>query len=120
MKGVDVFPAVFMIADADSLQNYTDFLFFEDKPSSTRRVDRCRVTIFNKKIYVVVDTPEGFQVIFREDVADYTKLEKQHNVITTSGKIIAFRKDDNCGCGSKLRSWSPFKAQVTSSEDPDE
>lgn len=120
MKRVDVFPAVFMVADADSLQNYTDLIFFQDKPESTRRVDRCRVAIFNKKIYVVVDTPEGFKVIFREELADYQKLEKQHNAITTTGKIIAFRKDDNCGCGSRLRSWSPFGNQVRSSEDPDE
>jgi hypothetical protein len=120
VKRVDVFPAVFLVADADSLQNYTDLVFFQDKPASTRRVDRCRVAIFNKKIYVVVDTPEGFKVIFREDVADYKKCENQHNALTTSGKIIAFRKDDNCGCGSRLRSWSPFKGQVYSSEDPDE
>lgn len=118
MKRVDVFPAVFLVADADTLPEFTDLVFFQDKPESTRRVDRCRVTIFNKKIYVVVDTPGGFQVVFREDLLDYKKLENQHNGLTTSEKIIAFRKDDNCGCGSRLRSWSPFGNQVSSSMDP--
>lgn len=118
MKRVDVFPAVILVADPDSLPDFTDLIFFQDKPESTRRVDRCRVTIFNKKIYVVVDTPEGFKVIFREELLDYKKLENQHNALTTSGKILAFRKDDNCGCGSKLRSWSPFSNQVGSSNDP--
>lgn len=119
MKRVDMFPAVVLVADPDSLQNYTDLVFQQDKPASTRRVDRCRVTIFNKKIYIVVDTPEGFKVIFKEGVADYALLENQHNALTTSGKIIAFRKDENCGCGSRLRSWSPFGSVLTSSEDPD-
>lgn len=120
MKKVDLFPAVVLVADPDSLQNYTDLIFQQNKPASTRRVDRCRVTIFNGTLFIVVDTPEGFKVVFKEKVADYTKLEKQQNVITVSGKIVAFRKDDNCGCGSRLRSWSPFGSHVSSSQDPEE
>ena len=118
-KKIDVFPAIILLAPADSLPSYTDLVFGEEKPEGTRRVDRCRVAIVNNKLHVAVDTPEGPQLVFREDVADYKKLENQHNAYTTSGKIIAFKKDINCGCGSRLRSWNPFGAYLSSSEDPD-
>lgn len=119
-KKVDVFPAIILLAPPDSLPGYTDLIFTEEKPEGTRRVDRCRVAILNNKLYVAVDTPEGPQLVFREDIADYKKLDGQHNAITTSGKLIAFKKDTNCGCGSRLRSWNPFGAYLSSTEDPDE
>ena len=118
-KKVDVFPAIILISPPDSLQNYTELQFGAEKPAQTRRVDRCRVAIVNKKLHVAVDTPEGPKLVFREEVADYTLSENQHNAITTSGKIIAFKKDANCGCGSRLRSWNPFGAYLSSTEDPD-
>jgi hypothetical protein len=120
IKKLDLFPAVILVAPPESLSDYTKLIFFQDKPKETRRVDRCRVSILNSTIYVVVDTPEGFSIIFKEKLADYSKSDAQHNAITVSGKILAFRKDENCGCGSRLRSWSPFGKQVTSNNDPQE
>lgn len=120
MKKVDVFPAIFLVADADSLENYADLGFTANKPSKTRRVDRCRVAIVNKVMFVVVDSPEGAKVIFREKVADYFRDQATYHALTVSGKICAFTKDTNCGCGSRLRSWSPFGATLSSMEDPDE
>jgi hypothetical protein len=119
IKKIDVFPAIIILAPPDSLPDYASLIFTEEKPPDTRRVDRCRVTIFDGKLFVVIDSPEGFQVIFREKVLDYVKLEKQHNALTESGKIVAFRKDDNCGCGSRLRSWSPFGNYLSSTHDPE-
>lgn len=118
MVKVDVFPAVFIVAPPKSLEDFSSLIFENDKPPETRRVDRCRVSLFNENIYVVVDDPEGFKIIFRERVTSYKKLNKQYNVLTETGKIAAFRKDDNCGCGSRLRSWSPFGNYVDSVEDP--
>jgi len=119
VKKVDIFPAIIIVAPPDSFSDFSELLFSAEKPQDTRRVDRCRVSIHDSKLYVVVDTPEGFQVIFREKVLDYKKLDMQHNAITETGKIVAFRKDDNCGCGSRLRSWSPFGNYLSSVEDPD-
>ncbi len=57
---------------------------------------------------VVVDDPSGPKLIFNENITFHSKDEKVHRVITESGKMIAFRKDETCGCGSRLRSWSPY------------
>jgi hypothetical protein len=118
-KKVDIFPAIFLIAEPDSLENYADLTFTANKPSNTRRLDRCRVAIFNGALYVVVDSPEGHKVVFREKVADYSRNDATYHALTVSGKICAFTKDHNCGCGSRLRSWSPFGATLSSIEDPD-
>ncbi len=119
LKKIDIFPAIFIVAPPDSLPDFAELLFSAEKPKDTRRVDRCRVSIRDGKLFVVIDTPEGFQIVFREKVTDYVKLDLQHNAITETGKIVAFRKDDNCGCGSRLRSWSPFGNYLNSTEDPD-
>ena len=119
MKKVDVFPAVFLVAEADSLQNYIDLGFTADKPKNTRRVDRCRVAIVDGTLFVVVDSPEGFKIIFREKLAATENDKTVYHALTVSGKICAWTKDSNCGCGSRLRSWSPFGATLSSMEDPD-
>lgn len=119
MKKVDIFPAIFLVAEADSLENYADLGFTANKPSNTRRLDRCRVAIVNSVVFVVVDSPEGHKVVFREKVTDYLRDGGTYHALTVSGKICAFTKDDNCGCGSRLRSWSPFGATLSSMEDPD-
>jgi hypothetical protein len=35
--------------------------------------------------------------------------KKTYKLTTESGKMLAFQKDTNCGCGSRLRSWNPYK-----------
>lgn len=119
VKKIDIFPAIFIVAPPDSLSDFAELLFSTEKPKDTRRVDRCRVSIRDGVLFVVVDTPEGFKIMFRERILDYRSLDLQHNAITETGKIVAFRKDDNCGCGSRLRSWSPFGNYLSSVEDPD-
>ena len=60
-------------------------------------------------LMVALDSPEGPKLVFREACHSYDRDEnKIHRAITESGKIISFRKDDNCGCGSRLRTWNPY------------
>jgi hypothetical protein len=121
-KKVDVFPAVILIAPPDSLEDYKDLPVKGDKPQGTRRLDRCRVAIVNSILHVAADSPEGPKLVFRERVLDYHKnlSNISHHAITESGKIIAFSKDENCGCGSRLRSWNPFGNYLSAAGDPDE
>lgn len=122
MKKVDIFPAMVLIAPSDSLEDLSDLIFGGDKPQGTRRVDRCRVAIVNAKIHIVVDSPEGPKLVFREHTVAYEKNKDNatHHVLTESGKIISFTKDVNCGCGSRLRSWNPFGNYLSATGDPDE
>lgn len=122
VKTMDVFPAIVFLAEPGSLSSYRDLPFLGDKPQKTRRVDRSRVMIIDGRFYIVQDSPEGPTVVFREGVSEYEKdaETKTHHILTTSGKIIVVGKDRNCGCGTRLRGWNPFKGITTSSEDPTE
>jgi hypothetical protein len=121
-KTVDIFPAIVFLAPADSLENLSDLTFTGVKPQGTRKVDRSRVAIVDNKIYIVVDSPEGPRVVFREAVLEYQKSDDKisHRAITASNKMLVFSKDQNCGCGSKLRTWNPFNNQLSATGDPSE
>ena len=104
----DVFPALIAIAPPGSLEDKSTFTPRGQAPDGTRRLDRCRVVVFNDKIVIGVDSPEGPQLVFREEVVSYSKEDTLHYAETVSGKILVFKKDNNCGCGSRLRSWMPY------------
>jgi hypothetical protein len=118
-KQVDLFPAIIYLAPPGSVPVPTD-LTFRDRPQGTRKVDRCRVALVNGSLYIVVDSPDGPKVVFREKAVFYERSadRKFHHAQTETGKVMVFGKDENCGCGSRLRSWSPFGATARSSADP--
>lgn len=125
VKKVDVFPAIIFLAPPDPDLPITALRSTGDRPEGTRKADRCRVTIFNDALYVVQDSPEGPKVVFRERVTEYERTEnpenrmKEHHVRTIEGKICVFFKDENCGCGSRLRNWTPFGNMASATGDPD-
>lgn len=80
-----------------------------------------RVVVLKNRVWVVRDDPKGPQVVFAEDI-EPTSLHKESNkgyLTTISGKKLAWIKDNACGCGSRLRSWRPYK-HVGSVADPTE
>lgn len=121
-KKFDLFPAVVYLAPPESLEDFTTLLSTTERPQGTRRVDRSRVCLVDNVVYIVVDSPEGPKVVFREAVTSYQNSEdkKNHHLVTQSGKILAATKDKNCGCGSKLRTWNPFRNQLSATGNPSE
>jgi hypothetical protein len=118
-KSIDVFPALIKLAPPGSLEDFTQLQTKGDTPQGTRRVDRSRAVIIDDVLIIAQDSPEGPKVVFQEEVAEVSQEKKTSHVLTVSGKIIAVTKDDNCGCGSRLRGWNPYgSAIVMSSEDP--
>jgi hypothetical protein len=118
-KSIDVFPALIKLAPPGSLSDYTTLQTTGDVPQGTRRVDRSRAVVINNVLIIAQDSPEGPAVVFKEAIEGMTQEGKTSHVLTVSGKIIAISKDDNCGCGSRLRGWNPMgSAILTSSEDP--
>lgn len=119
-KSIDVFPALIKLAPPGSLSDYTTLQTTGDVPQGTRRVDRSRAVVINNVLIIAQDSPEGPLVVFKEAIEEMTQEGKTSHVLTVSGKIIAISKDDNCGCGSRLRGWNPMgSAILTSSGDPD-
>lgn len=109
----DLFPAIVSIADPGSMEDINELMPRGQAPKGTRKVDSCRVTIINGQLLIGVDSPDGPRLVFREAVTFYEKKDRIHRAITETGKFLAFKRDDNCGCGSRLRSWNPYKNIIT-------
>jgi hypothetical protein len=117
----DLFPAHFTAAPPNT---YADFHEMTSQPPSrgATYVATTRVIVTEEVVVVAVDSPEGAQIIFRER---YTIFERSKDpnldsyIVTQSGKTLAFRKDANCGCGSRLRAWNAYKT-LNSMKDPTE
>jgi hypothetical protein len=120
---VDIFPAHFQVAPADV---FTDVSTLNSHPHQQGAfyVGTTRVLIMNVEgnqiVLVAQDSPEGAQIIFREKIAELQEPnDGTYRLITVSGKALAFSKDTNCGCGSRLRSWNPYRT-MNSIKDPTE
>lgn len=115
---IDVFPALVRLAPPGSLSDITTLGVRGDAPEGTRRLDRCRVAVVDSMVRIAVDSPEGPSLVFQEQISRKVSKDKTHWVLTDSGKILVFEKDNNCGCGSRLRNWNPFGNSITSTADP--
>ena len=128
---VDIFPAHFQVAPANV---FTDVSTLNSHPRQQGAfyVGTTRVLIMNvdseQVVVVAQDSPEGAQIIFKEKVASLIAPPQEeskksdlgtYRLITVSGKTLAFSKDTNCGCGSRLRSWNPYRT-IQSIKDPTE
>lgn len=106
----DVFPAHVVAVAAGVFESPWEIE--SDPPSPEGHyVGKARVVLTEKTIVVAIDSPEGAVIAFRETYVDYIKSNKQTEnsfVTTESGKMIAFKKDLGCGCGSRLRSWHAY------------
>lgn len=109
----DLFPAHVAAATPSLLK---DPLTLSSSPATEGAyyISTARVIVTDTRILIAQDSPEGASIIFNEpyDFNNFyksTKPELDSILITQSGKVLAFKKDTNCGCGSRLRSWNPYK-----------
>jgi hypothetical protein len=115
---VSVAPATLNDGDLTSLQSHPtqDGAFY---------LQTARVLVLTNDVDVLMvviaqDSPEGAQIVFQESIQEYipsVKQEEDSKIKTSSGKMLAFKKDTNCGCGSRLRSWNPYRT-LSSTKDP--
>jgi hypothetical protein len=117
-KRIDVFPAVVRLYEPGALSDLSEATVKGEFPQGTRRLDRCRVAIVNNTLMIAVDAPGGPQLVFKEKVLEVISEKGIDRITTASDKMLAVIKDENCGCGSRLRSWNPFGSIVNSNEDP--
>ena len=112
----DVFPAHVAAAAPDAISEPRTL---SSKPTTEGAyyIQTARVLVTSTEIIIAQDTPNGATIIFREGYSDSPTQsffrsatpETDSILITLSGKVVAFKKDTNCGCGSRLRSWNPYK-----------
>ena len=117
----DIFPAVAWIAPPNSVA-VSDLATSGPSPEGTRKIDRVRVVLLGNNILIAQDSPEGPKLVFREGFTARLVNGKTTTIKTDTGKVIAFTKDENCGCGSRLRTWNPYgqNSSVFSTSDPTE
>jgi hypothetical protein len=112
---VDVFPAHFQLTPAGHLETI-DVLNAHPptKDPDIYYLATTRVVLTEDTITVAQDSPQGAMIVFQEKYSKDALLgpeghKKTYKLTTESGKMLAFQKDTNCGCGSRLRSWNPYK-----------
>jgi hypothetical protein len=103
----DVFPAHLAVVPAGFLDDVYD-LKSAPATQGAYYLATTRVILTEDTIVVAQDSPNGAQIVFREKYDTFLPGD-DFRVVTSSGKMLAFKKDTNCGCGSRLRSWNPYR-----------
>ena len=106
----DIFPAHVTLFPAEVFTDPRQISSFPPTEGG-HYVNKTRVVLTETQIVIAVDGTDGPVIAFRETYIDFFNSKKDtedSHVITTSGKMIAFKKDTNCGCGSRLRSWNAY------------
>jgi hypothetical protein len=103
----DIFPAHIAVVPAGFLEDIYD-LKSAPATKGAYYLATTRVIVTDEIIVVAQDSPEGAKIVFQEKYEVFL-TEGEFRVVTVSGKMLAFKKDTNCGCGSRLRSWNAYK-----------
>ena len=114
----DIFPAVISMTTTEPTPEAPLYAANPSTVLNARRLDRARVVTTEDRIIIAVDAPEGPLVIFNQPYDQSTaKIVKSRTVDSTlvtldtdssSPVYIAYRKSEDCSCGSRLRGWRPF------------
>lgn len=107
----DLFPAHVSAAPAGLIPDPTEFTSLSTI-EGTYQLDTARVVVTETHVFIAQDTPNGAQVVFNELYETFYRSAvptEDSVVVTKSLKVLAFKKDESCGCGSRLRSWNPYK-----------
>lgn len=108
---LDRFPCHLAAIGPGQIEDVTTMRSFEPTPGANY-LEITRVIVTDEHILVAKDGPTGPQIVFRETYTTFVPSEKAIEdsfIVTTSGKMLAFKKDTGCGCGSRLRGWNPYK-----------
>lgn len=112
---LDLFPCNVIAAPANFVPSVHDLEVRPPHEGATF-LEVCRVLIADDNLVIAMDAPNGAQIVFQEPVAELflgTKPEHLTRVVTVKGKLLAFYKDNGCGCSSRLRSWNPYKTLMS-------
>jgi hypothetical protein len=108
---LDRFPCHLVAIAAGELDDILKLRSYEPTPGA-KYLEITRVILTETEIVVAKDGNSGPVIVFQEAYDQVSLSEKpteDTRVVTSSGKMLAFKKDTGCGCGSRLRGWNPYK-----------
>lgn len=106
----DKFPCHLSAMPEGKLDDVTTLRSYEPTKGSTY-LEVTRVIVTETHVLVAKDSNSGPQIVFRETYETFLPSKdatSDSHVVTSSGKMLAFKKDTGCGCGSRLRGWNPY------------
>ena len=118
----DLFPARVRVSADFSFSDDADKTPIVEK-NSTRIVESVRIVVTEDTVFVAADSHTGPVLIFRDKYQPENmtlagkRKDLESRITTDTGKLILFKSDNGCGCGSKLRAWNPYNT-VYSTKDP--
>ena len=120
----DLFPAFVTIAAPGEAASLDDVQSGPPRPTTARSFDKARVIVYTERIIIAVDGDQGPKIILDEAYPAGTFIRSgdrstDSKLTTNLGFHIAFKRNDACGCGSRLRSWNPYRT-LSSTKDPTE
>lgn len=114
----DIFPARARVIpdtpDRDEIALVSEVVSITAAVKGSRLVTATRVVVTPDTVMIAADSNTGPMLIFREKYDPGTsRIDRTgrtaSRVTTLTGKVIIFDKDVNCGCGSRLRGWNPYR-----------
>lgn len=113
LKVCDVYPARAVVSLYYGFKDEQGEKISIEKKMS-RELYAVRVVVVAGWILMAADSPTGPVLIFSQRT-DPSKQkirrgkDEESYVITETGRLVVFKRDDECGCGSKLKAWNPLK-----------
>lgn len=118
VRTADIFPANVHITASNTYPN-TDLRSVgwmrESHIQGSVFCDLARVIASNGIVSIAVDSSTGPVLFFREEFTIQDKdPDKVTRFVTVTNRIIVVNKDTSCGCGSRLKNWSPVGSLYSS------
>lgn len=67
-----------------------------------------RVIVTDNRIYVLQDSVDGPEAVINEGLSSFSGGPKEGWTAVTTLATYHIKREDNCGCGSRLRGYHPF------------
>lgn len=122
----DLFPGQAVVTPSGTeISNFSSISFNDARYlQNARKVGPVRIVVTDEVIMIAADSNSGPMLIFQEKYDKSTLVLakgkiRESRLKTVTGKSIILSKDDDCGCGSKLRGWNPYRT-MHSIKDPTE
>lgn len=81
--------------------------------SAGTNLTRAKVFLASDRAWVAVDSSAGPRVVEEIEISNLAVLgNNSYELTEPDGSVVKIKAGGGCGCGSKLRGWSPFSGPL--------